>query len=132
MQTPFGPGDETNADNIDHDRPPVGNSHAMGTLATASPIWPTKSNLVHVPGTLMSLSQQSLLVKVICHDSFENLRKELLFKCAFAHPEDVPTVKRDPLHESLRIVSPSHAFPTVCPDDDNPHTSGVDIVCFHG
>ena len=101
MHSPVSPG-ETVTDNIDS--PPLGNSHATGTtLATASdPIWPAESNLVHVPGSPMTLSQQSLLVKVICRDSIEHLRKELLFRCAFARPEDVPAMLRKCLGNAMR------------------------------
>ena len=73
------------------------------TFATApSPIWPTETNIVHIPGTAVTLSKQSLLLKTICRDGFDNIRKELLFVCAFHRPESIPAMVRMCLNQAIR------------------------------
>jgi len=75
----------------------------MGTtVAMAShPIRPLDTNLVIVPGAHVKLSQQSLLIKVICRDTFDNVRTNLLFDCAFPLPK-VPNMVRKCLANYIR------------------------------
>ena len=99
---PLSPVDEMKADDID--RPLAGNSGAMDqTIATASQsIWPTDTNLIHVPGTQIKLSNQSLLLKVICRDTFNNVRRVLLFDSAFPAPNALPAMVRMCLTKAIR------------------------------
>ena len=66
------------------------------------PIWPPDTNLVIVPGAHVKLSQQSILIKVICRDAFDNVRTDLLFDCAFPLPKAIPNMVRKCLANSIR------------------------------
>ena len=76
----------------------VGNgSGTMNTiLATITqPNWPTETDLVHVTGmNKVKLSLQSHLLQAIFHDTFENVRRELLFGHAFPDAVGIPTMMR--------------------------------------
>lgn len=81
----------------DVDSSPEGNgSGAIGTPAatTSHSEWPTETNITYVPGMKVKLSAQSCLLRVIFHDGFDNLRKELLFKNAFLNAKAIPPMLR--------------------------------------
>ncbi|KAN0116229.1 hypothetical protein V8E52_006054 [Russula decolorans] len=95
--SPLSAGEVTVVDDIN--RTQVGNSSAAKDTATVTqPIWPTKTDLVYVTGmNKVKLSLQSLLLQAIFKDTFENVRRDLLFEHAFPDAVAIPAVVRKAL-----------------------------------
>jgi hypothetical protein len=100
--SPLSDGDETEVD--DANGPPENNGVTVTTVATTSeshPAWHVETNLVFT-GTKVKLFKQTNILRAIFHESFDNVRKDLILKHAFPDPIAMPCMLRKCLVDAAR------------------------------